>query len=589
MAPHSDDEDHELAVYGEPSSSTRPLLNDPHNRSPPPSHYKPHPRRLLKTVIFISIPFLLVFIYSLIHPHVRGLPPLPRISITSGGAVSQPDYEDKITQDCLCGATDEGERICSLYHEEGLRNTRLVQGSGSRMRRVLQKAREGKKLNIGVLGGSVTACHGVHPSATYPQGDPAGPGCWTTIFIEWVRKTFPDADHQFKNGAIGGMDSSFYAFCGAHHIPEDTDLVILEFDVNDQNDPLYEAFFDQLLRALSEFPSEPAILVLGAWCPQVAHDQGYGDPQIVHSPIALYYDVPYVSMKRLMFQHYMRYPLSTAKAFWQPDMVHPNARGHRVLADTLISYLESELCMLTRYGLPVVPPIEDTIASTNPFSSLVDVPFALDTLHLVDPVTPPEGWEETFDLAPLQKLRDERRLFVVPSSPYAIPPVGVFTPLREVVDPHKPDPASGAHIEGLRQPQLFCADANDKKNPMTPTVADGWEPFVWNGEKHYWVADKPGARIRVEIKVNAGRVAVYYFRSQHYNLGDAKCWVDDNEEGGVLLHGYWTRQYNVAIVAYIDEKVTPGDHYVTCEVANTTHHPTNSDAHHFRLTAVMAT
>lgn len=43
------------------------------------------------------------------------------------------------------------------------------------------------------------------------------------------------------------------------------------------------------------------------------------------------------------------------------------------------------------------------------------------------------------------------------------------------------------------------------------------------------------------------RVAVYYYRSQHYNLGDALCWVDDNEKGAVPLAGYWTKQYNVAV------------------------------------------
>lgn len=80
------------------------------------------------------------------------------------------------------------------------------------------------------------------------------------------------------------------------------------------------------------------------------------------------------------------------------------------------------------------------------------------------------------------------------------------------------------------------------------------------------------------------RIAVYYFRSQKYDLGDANCWVDDNEKGAVRLPGWWKTAYNVAryepiitlrdglnaladhplihvcSVAYIDEKVTPGDH-----------------------------
>jgi hypothetical protein len=78
---------------------------------------------------------------------------------------------------------------------------------------------------------------------------------------------------------------------------------------------------------------------------------GYADPQMVHLPIAHYYDIPYISyallvpadkrrrlradrkgadvrMKRMVFDHYLRYPQSLAKAFFQPDMLHPNARGH---------------------------------------------------------------------------------------------------------------------------------------------------------------------------------------------------------------------------------------------------------------------
>lgn len=166
-------ENHELDSYGiqasaEGSSSSRPLLSrDP---SPPPSpsrRGRPYPvashgypsihstyRRLWKPIVILSIPFLLVFLYSLVHPHVKGLPPLPKISITSGGAVSQPYYEEKIVQDCICGATDEGKRLCSLYHEEGLRNSRLIEGTGARIRKVLQKARNGEKIKIGVLGGS---------------------------------------------------------------------------------------------------------------------------------------------------------------------------------------------------------------------------------------------------------------------------------------------------------------------------------------------------------------------------------------------------------------------------------------------------
>jgi hypothetical protein len=57
---------------------------------------------------------------------------------------------------CTCGEGDskEGQRLCEVYKPEGLDSTRLVQGTGARVRRALGKAREGKAMKIGVLGGS---------------------------------------------------------------------------------------------------------------------------------------------------------------------------------------------------------------------------------------------------------------------------------------------------------------------------------------------------------------------------------------------------------------------------------------------------
>lgn len=219
----------------------------------------------------------------------------------------------------------------------------------------------------------------------------------------------------------------------------------------------------------------------------------------------------------------------------------------RVLADLLISVLETELCRLNTWGLPVMPDESITISTKSSFTDLIDIDFPLDTPEMTDPLTPPQGWEATFEQGPLDKISTEVRHFVLPTTPYTISQVSLFTPLRDVLDPTSADPSTPSHILNLPQPEMFCADANDHANPMVPTTHDGWEPFVWNGEKHFWISSTVGARIRVEIKVNAGRVAVYYYRSRHYDLGDALCWVDDNERGAVSLAGHWTKQYNVAV------------------------------------------
>ncbi|GFZ44294.1 hypothetical protein JCM24511_02016 [Saitozyma sp. JCM 24511] len=562
-------------------------------------------------------------LYSLLHDRVDGLPPLPKISVhydysdnpgwvSAAAGASRLGGASALVQGtgggrCTCGATDDGKRMCEVYGAEGLERSRLVQGSGARMKRMLAKAQAGKDIKIGVLGGSVSACHGVHPrTEEFPKGDKAGAACYTTLVTDWFARTFPQSKVELSNGAVGGTDSSYHSFCGVrggfssttfqadayfqtHHIAHDSDLIILDFDVNDQPEKAYQQFFDQLLRVLLELDHEPAVVILGAWAPLVAKDYGYGDSVIVHLPIAHYYDVPYISLKRLMFNHFLRYPYSTARSFYQLDRVHPVARGHRILADLLISYFDTELCLLAIHGVPESTTRPGTLATTEPFSSFIDIPFPMDTLFIDDPSSAPQGWDETFDEALLPLLLSESRRFVVPTSPFSVPPVGLFTPLSEVNDPTQPDPTDPNSLLYLPQPDLFCADSNDPVNPMRPQSSEGWTEFVWNKEKHYWVSDKVGARIRVDIKANEGRVAVYYFRSQHYHLGDAKCWVDDNEKGAKTLRGHWDLEINVPVVEYIDEKLYAGDHFVTCEIAETTSHPTDPDAHHFRIVAIMAT
>lgn len=558
--------------------------------------------------ILVVLPIALLTIYAILQKVSQvsdRLPSLPGpkgiadlLSGNSGASNSFSSAAGGASANCACGTTSSvsGDRLCRLYGHDTLDRSLLYEGSGSRVRRALGKARKGLPLKLGVLGGSVSACHGVHPSPEWKQGDPKGPGCYTTLLQQWIHETFGHAGVEIENGAIGGMDSSYYAFCGTRHIPPDVDLIILEFDVNDQTSAIYQHFFDQLLRVLLELPSQPAVVILGAWSPLVAQDQGYADPQVVHLPIAHYYDIPYISLKRAMFNTYLRFPSSTKRSFYQPDGVHPNIRGHRVLADILIGYFERQLCVLDALGPPRAQTLDETLQTGLTFDELVDVSADVDWVIDYDPVASAD-WKHSYDADLAETLANEKRLFVGPASPFAVPPTPIFQPIRDILPEDDPqvgwsaghDPPSAAHILDLIQPKPFCADANDKENPLTPSRVDGWRAWDFRGEKHYWISDTPGSRISVDIDVSEGRIAVYYFRSSHYDLGDAKCWVDDNERGAVRLTGYWSKPYNVAEVAYIDEKVTKGKHYVTCEILKETSHPSNTDAHHFRLVAVMST
>jgi hypothetical protein len=153
----------ELSPYpypSDPSSSSQPLLRpdgyglglDERNTNTEEimAIRRPSKRKYWRPLLFISIPFALVFLYSVIHPHVPGLPALPRVKVHLDHGEM-----DSVGQDgCLCGQTDEGRRLCEVYRPEGLAKSQLVKGSGARVRRMMQKARDGERIKVGILGGS---------------------------------------------------------------------------------------------------------------------------------------------------------------------------------------------------------------------------------------------------------------------------------------------------------------------------------------------------------------------------------------------------------------------------------------------------
>jgi hypothetical protein len=174
--------------------------------------------RLWRPLICIFTPIVIVFIYGLIHPHIPALPPLPTVSISHGSSTFSSGLGGT---ECGCGSRSlkgDAKRICEVYGKKALERSRLFDGSGGRVRRVLSQAKNDKRvLKVGILGGSselltrvlhllflcrrtnvvldgkstVSACHGLHPSPEYPQGDPQGPGCYTTLFQEWLNTAFP--------------------------------------------------------------------------------------------------------------------------------------------------------------------------------------------------------------------------------------------------------------------------------------------------------------------------------------------------------------------------------------------------------------
>lgn len=76
------------------------------------------------------------------------------------------------------------------------------------------------------------------------------------------------------------------------------------------------------------------------------------------------------------------------------------------------------------------------------------------------------------------------------------------------------------------------------QNLFTPLHREPWFRDD-NPEKLYLKADKPGARVTVEIETRKGTIKIYHLKSKWYGLGSISCWADDDTSRAVRADGWW--------------------------------------------------
>ena len=140
-----------------PASGRR---NRNRSSSNPTSFFPKNTRKFpLLLVGLIGVPVLLL---SLIYGIIRGnapelLPDLHLPEIIYGGKT---DNFKSLAERCICGSGEggkertEGERVCEVYGKEGLGWSRLHEGTGNRIKGFVEQAKTGRKLKVGILGGS---------------------------------------------------------------------------------------------------------------------------------------------------------------------------------------------------------------------------------------------------------------------------------------------------------------------------------------------------------------------------------------------------------------------------------------------------
>ncbi|KAG8687111.1 cap64-like protein [Ceratobasidium sp. 423] len=502
----------------------------------------------LSRAYLVAIGVLALVFISALALSRDSLPILPKHALTDAHSLVPHDYLNASKADPapfdFCPIFGPGDELATKYGAAALARSRLHAGTGARVQRVVHKALSGLPVTISVLGGSISACHGAGEAAISST-------CFSTRFFNWWNSVFPHPASELTVGALRRTDSSYFAFCSAHHLPDRTDLVILDFDSSDPNHSSWTDHFELLVRSILVRPDQPAVLVLGHFAPQHQNEYGFAGVEALHNQVAQYYDVPHISSKPILYSRYLNHPDETTSTYYT-DPVLANSAGHAVLADVLISYFQREICSgwaAARghaFDAPRYTP--DTQGkgllggkAAHAETTSTDVDETLNQLRV------PKG-----------RMRDR---------------------------PHT--------LANFREVKPFCASANDLVNPLPPSLfyGSGWSVRTDSKAdaellRHYWTSDLPTSKMRVSVKLAAGDVGVYYVKEkQDAGAAEIACWVDDNIAGAVKISNRGTGDVPLPELKMIDMAVPSGAHFVECALAG----EEGSTSPPFRILGIFAT
>ena len=192
----------------------------------------------------------------------------------------------------------------------------------SRLAAKLQRAIDDPKAitNICYLGDSITAGSGATGSAKQ----------YANLITAWWEENM-GFYVLGTNAGIGATDS----YCAVHRayrdVPEESDIIFIEF-INDQDNDLYKSTMDSLVRQCLAMENKPAVILIEP------STEGGGSPQNVHLEVAQAYDIPFISYHDAIIPE-----IDAGNFTWQDtsnDNVHPNDAGHAVMAQCVLNLFE---------------------------------------------------------------------------------------------------------------------------------------------------------------------------------------------------------------------------------------------------------
>ena len=233
----------------------------------------------------------------------------------------------------FCACTAHGEEKKTMFEEEwylqALKDSVMSSGSNARLKKVIERAQNGEEITLATIGGSITEGAG---ASSYAE-------CWASR----LRVRFGTAygvdngkNVSLVNAGVGGTPSPFgymrYQREIVDRVPEKDadglpDVVIIEYSVNDWQEPTGHRCYESMVKEILDAPNEPVVILLFA-----VFRNGWNLQDELRK-IGDRYGLMMVSIRDGIYP--LIGPKMKAEDFFF-DEYHPTSLGHRIMTDCIM-------------------------------------------------------------------------------------------------------------------------------------------------------------------------------------------------------------------------------------------------------------
>lgn len=206
-------------------------------------------------------------------------------------------------------------------HYDMVERSVISTGNNERMKKVIEKARNGEDVTIAYLGGSITEGYNAGTTEIYAK-----------LSCDYFRETYATTGMvNYVNAGLSGTPSLLGLIRSDRDIfAAEPDLVFIEFAVNDAQDGLNKAAFESLVRKALLQEQEPAVVLLFSMT-----ESGYTCQNNMQL-IGMNYELPMISVPNALNPE-----LEAGRMVWKDwadDEAHPNAGGQKLYSEFIIHY-----------------------------------------------------------------------------------------------------------------------------------------------------------------------------------------------------------------------------------------------------------